>query len=225
MEKNQILPINLGMVKAFLIKGDGYILVDTGVEKSYQAILRFLEENKINPKEISLIVISHHHSDHVGSLGKMVEQTGAKVLIHKSEEEYLERGESVPVKIHHPLFKLLMKMMKEPVLSKMKGDILVEDTYDLKPFGVDGRVIHTPGHTKGSLAVLLESGEVVVGDSINGRIKNGKSVALEPFFWNDIDLTRVSMERLVKEGAKVFYNAHGDICDDVAVLEFIQKRK
>jgi len=224
MEKNQILPIPLGMVKSFLIKGTGYILVDTGVDKSYSEIVRFLEEHQINPKEITLVVITHHHSDHVGSLGKIIELTGAKVLIHESEAEYLEKGESVPVKIHHPLFKIIMKIMKQPVLTKMKADIIVGNSFDLKPFGVDGEIFHTPGHTKGSISILIENGEAIVGDSINGKMKNGQVHALEPFFWNDIDLTRKSMELLINRGAKVFYNAHGVACNDIAVKRFIENK-
>jgi glyoxylase-like metal-dependent hydrolase (beta-lactamase superfamily II) len=54
-------------------------------------------------------------------------------------------------------------MAKAP---SFEPDILIEGEMDLKKFGVDGKIIHTPGHTPGSASVILPGGEVIIGDLI-----------------------------------------------------------
>lgn len=226
MSEKQVIPINLGMVKAFLIKGEKYILVDTGMLQSTGKIMDFLLQNKINPQEISLIIITHGHSDHFGGAAKMKALTGAKVLIHKAEEEYLENGNSAPAQGRILLARVIMKLMslvKGPKLEGVKADIVTEGNFDLRPYGVNGKVLHTPGHSVGSISVLLENGDAVVGDIINGKSKNGESSAKYPFIWSDINSLKDSLKMLLDNGAKVFYNAHGDACDDSAVKKLLEE--
>ena len=77
---NKVNTINLGFVKTFLIKGEKYILVDTGMTNSFEKIKKFLDRNQINPKDISLLILTHNHLDHFGGLNEMKALTGAKVL-------------------------------------------------------------------------------------------------------------------------------------------------
>jgi len=225
MEK-QVIQINLGMVKAFLIKGDKkYILVDAGLPQSFDKIKKFLIKNQINPKNISLIVLTHNHLDHTGGLMQMKTLTGAKVLIHKTEGDYLARGISTPVQARSLLAKLIMKLMKEPKIKTFEADFLLEDDFSLNQFGVNGNVIHTPGHTVGSLSVLLNNGEAIVGDMLSGKSKRNYTIAKYPFIWNDISTLRDSIKMLLSKGAKVFYNAHGEVCDDMAIKNLLEKVK
>ena len=165
----QIVQINLGMVKAFLVKGEKYILVDTGLPQSFDKINKFFIENKINPKDIS-----------------------------------------TPVEPRSPLAKLIMKLMKQPKIESFKADLLIEEDFNLNKFGIDGKVIHTPGHTGGSLSVLLNNGEAIVGDMLSGKNKKNHTLAKYPFIWNDFNKLKDSIEMLLNKGAKVFYNSHGD---------------
>jgi len=219
----QVILINLGMVKAFLIKGEKYILVDTGLPQSYKKIKDFFIKNNIDPKDISLIVLTHNHIDHSGGIIKMKALTGAKVLIHKKESTYLEKGISTPVQARSILAKIIMKLMKEPIIEGFKADLIIENDFDLIPFGVNGKVIHTPGHTKGSLSILLTSGEAIVGDMITGKHKKDCNLAKYPFIWNDMSELKNSMKVLLGKGAKLFYNAHGDVCDDIAIKKLLEK--
>jgi hydroxyacylglutathione hydrolase len=224
MEK-QVIPINLGMVKAFLIKGERYILVDTGLPQHFEKINKFFTENQINPKDISLIILTHNHLDHTGGLMQMKALTGAKVLIHKAEGVYLEQGISTPVQARSLLAKLIMKLMKEPKIESFKADVKIEDNFDLTKFGVNGKVVHTPGHTIGSISVLLNNGEAIVGDSLTGKMKKNYTLAKYPFIWNDINALRNSIKMLLNKGAKLFYNSHGDVCDDMAIETMLTKGK
>ena len=149
--------------------------------------------------------------------------TGAEVLIHKIESTYLIKGISTPVQTRSLLAKIIMKIMKEPKIKGFKADFLLEDEFDLRPFGVNGKVIHTPGHTEGSLSILLANGEAIVGDMISGKHKKNYNLAKYPFIWNDISALKNSMKVLLDKGAKLFYNAHGEVCNDLAIKNLLEK--
>jgi len=222
---NTIMTINLGFVKAFLIKGEKYILVDTGVPKSFETIKRYMTDNGINPKDISAVIITHNHLDHTGSISKIKELTGAPVLIHKSEDIFLSKGVTTPVQIRSLFPKLLMKIMKNPEINPFNADIIIKDNdiIDLKPYGAVGKIIHTPGHTDGSISVLLDSGHAVVGDLFSAKKAKQGSKANFPFIYSDLNAIKGSMRKLLDQGGKQFYNAHGVVCDENALQRLLEK--
>ena len=222
---NMIMTIDLGFVKAFLIKGEKYILIDTGVPKSYETIKRYMTDNGINPKDISVVIITHNHLDHTGSISKVKELTGAPVLIHKSEDMYLSKGVTTPVQIRSLLVKLIMKIMKNPEIGPFNADIIIKDNdiIDLKPYGAAGKIIHTPGHTDGSISVLLDSGHAVVGDLFSAKKAKQGTKANYPFIYSDLNAIKVSMRKLINQGGKQFYNAHGVVCDENALRRLLEK--
>jgi glyoxylase-like metal-dependent hydrolase (beta-lactamase superfamily II) len=99
-----------------------------------------------------------------------------------------------------------MPFLRVPTLVP---DILVGDEgLDLAPYGVDGRVVHTPGHSPGSLSVVLPSGEAFVGD----LAMNGAPMCLHPrfgVFAQDPDIVLASWRSLVAMGVRTVYPAHG----------------
>lgn len=219
------MTIGLGFVKAFLIKGEKYILIDTGVPKSFEKLKRYFLDNGINPKDISLVIISHNHLDHTGSIGKIKELTGAPVLIHKLEDMYLSKGVTTPVEIKSLLPNLLMKIMKKPEIEPFIADIIIKnnDSIDLKPYGVAGKIIHTPGHTGGSISVLLDSGHAVVGDLFSAKKTLRGIKAQYPFIYSDFAAIKASMKKLINQGGKQFYNAHGVVCDKNSLKRLLEK--
>ncbi len=219
------MTIDLGFVKAFLIKGEKYILIDMGVPKSFEKIKRYITDNGINAKDISLVIITHNHLDHTGSISKVKELTGAPVLIHKAEDMYLSKGETTPVESRSLFAKLLMKIMKEPEIEPFYADIIVKDNdiFDLEPYGAQGKIIHTPGHTDGSISVLLDSGNAVVGDLFSAKKTKQGTKANYPFIYRDINVVKVSIWKLINQGGKHFYNAHGVVCDENALQRLLEK--
>jgi len=117
------------------------------------------------------------------------------------------------------LAKIITKLMKRPKLEGVKADLILEKELELSEFGVNCTAVHTPGHTPGSLSVLLENGESVVGDIITGK----NNIAKYPFIWVDINEIRDSLKMLLEKGTKLFYNAHGDVCDDEAVRKLLEE--
>lgn len=189
------MTIDLGYVKAFLIKGEKYILVDTGIPKSFETIKRYMTDHGIKPKDISLVIITHNHLDHTGSISKVKELSDAPVLIHASEDFYLSKGASSPIQMNNLLPKLLMMFMKNPEISPFKADIIVKNTdiIDLKPYGASGKIMYTPGHTDGSISVLLDNGQAIVGDLLSAKKTRQGAKANYPCIYNDLDTIKVSI--------------------------------
>ena len=82
------------------------------------------------------------------------------------------------------------------------------DGYSLKDFGISGRVVYTPGHTKGSVSVVLDSGEAFVGDLAMNKFPLRLSAGL-PILAEDITAVRESLEHLLELNVTTVYPGHG----------------
>lgn len=208
--QSKVIPINLGIVKTFLIKNEKSILVDTGLKGSVDKIIRGIQNNGVNLNDISLIVITHVHTDHIGGLVKLKEKTGAKIVIHKAEADYLKTGTSVEAKPISLLGKILMRIIpEEDSVPAVEPDIIVEDSFDLKEYGVDGEIIHTPGHTQGSISIILNNGQAIVGDIIGRPGFINTEAAKYPIFACDLSALHKSLRKIIKYPIKEIYNSHG----------------
>jgi len=219
---SDIKVINLGMVNVYLILGDKPILVDTGMKGSKDKILAGIKEQGINPTDIELIILTHDHADHFGSADELAKLTGAEVLVHKIEHECMMKkidDEVKPLKAYARFImwmgeKLSRKQSDEP---EYNADILIEDTFELDAYGIRGTIIQTPGHTKGSISVLMDNGDVIIGDNLMAMMpwsKPGK-----PMLAYSTVKIKESILKLIDLGATHFYLSHGK---DYS-LEVIQK--
>lgn len=82
-----------GMVNSFLLIGERPIVVDTGVPGSAPKILAALAREGFAPGDVSLILITHRHVDHIGSAAAVKQATGAPVAVHALDAEWLGRGD------------------------------------------------------------------------------------------------------------------------------------
>jgi glyoxylase-like metal-dependent hydrolase (beta-lactamase superfamily II) len=207
---NEIILLNLGFTNVYLIKGDtGYIQFDTGWKFDVKKYLRLLEKKKIALEEIKLIVVNHAHFDHVGALRSIKEMTQAKVLVHEKDSEFLIKGISEEVRPLNLFTKIFLKTLPKSwtLYDSVEPDIVIQDEYSLADFGVNGKVIHTPGHTHGTLSIIIEEGDAIIGCLAHGfplRLRPGfPRIALdEEAIWS-------SWQKIVDEGAKRIYISHG----------------
>ncbi len=206
-------PITLGFNECFLIQGKGVILIDGGGPNQARGFLEAIERLAVEPKEIQLIVITHGHLDHIGSAKEIKEITGAKIAMHRREKEWLEKGlKFVPPGVT-AWGRILSGMMASlvPLIHIPTTDVdvvLGDEEHSLAPYGIPGRVIYTPGHSIGSVSVLLETGDVFVGDLAMNKFPLRLSPGL-PIFADDLRQVRQSWELLLNQGAETVHPAHG----------------
>ena len=111
---------------------------------------------KLKDKNVKYILITHGHFDHIGGVNFIKERTGAKVVVHKEEEEMLLDGKKNE-------FTKKFGCDMQPIYA----DVLVEDGTELSFGNSKIKVMHTPGHTKGGVCYIFEDDRVIFsGDTL-----------------------------------------------------------
>jgi hydroxyacylglutathione hydrolase len=106
--------------------------------------------------------------------------------------------------------------------STVDPDLTFETEFDLTPYGVAGKVIHTPGHSYCSSSVLLDSGEAFVGDMLIDSPFTGEMRL--PFLAVDESMLFESYGKLLA-GAETFYGGHGVPLSKMEMLDLIRNDK
>jgi glyoxylase-like metal-dependent hydrolase (beta-lactamase superfamily II) len=164
-------------------------LVDTGVPGSADAILEAVRATEYATHEVAEIILTHFHRDHTGSAAELVRRTGASVVAHAADAAIIEHREPPPAprltELERPLAEMLLgdvANLPGPQPEVVHVNRLVEDG-DVTAGG--GQVVAIPGHTRGSIAVLLaERGVLFTGDSI---ASSDSGPILGPFNLNTAD--------------------------------------
>ena len=204
-----VIPLTTGRSKTFIIRGEKDVLVDTGIGMNIDKFLSLMEEKGVKPEDLSLIIITHGHSDHYALLPELRARIKAPVLCHKNAAESLKTGKSVPAISVSSIGSLLIKLfgMSEPEYPESPGpEIQIDGEYDLNEFGVDAKVIFTPGHTDCSISVITADGRAVIGDFLFDRPFSSKPNFT--FIAKDFRQMQESFKKLFESGANIFYGAH-----------------
>jgi hydroxyacylglutathione hydrolase len=150
-------------VYAFVICGETITLIDTGVAGCERAIFECIAATGRDPAEISLIVQTHTHPDHIGATRAIQTKTGCEVAVHAAEREWIEDVRVQNCERPVPGFDLL-------VGGPVQVDRVLEDGAVIRPDGdrTPGlMVFHTPGHSPGSVSLLLKGdGALFSGDAV-----------------------------------------------------------
>jgi len=211
----KIHTIRFGINRCYLIQDDGIIMIDGGPPNKSIAFQKFIERLPIHLNDIRLIVLTHGDFDHVGSAPDIKLLTGAKIAIHENDRPNFENS------IYNwppgtTLWGRVLRFVLNPIVKislKFSGDksdiVLNNSDYPLNDFGINGKIVYTPGHTKGSVSVLLESGEAFVGcmahNNFPFRFRPGF-----PIFAEDIEKVKESWKSIIQQGANTIYPAHGN---------------
>ena len=151
----QVYQITSKYTNVILIVEEELTLIDTGVRGSSSKIIKYIRRLGRSVEEITLIILTHNHLDHIGGLAELKKFTTAKVAIHKAD---ISDG------INSQLsdFGVVRKILHIPPLSSLRPfvcispnevDIQLEGGETLSPLG-GLKVIHTPGHTLGSISLF-----------------------------------------------------------------------
>lgn len=210
----EIKTIELDGTNCFLINtGSGYILIDTGYPFYRHALEKELERASDKPVNLKLIVITHGDIDHTGNCAYLREKYKVRIAMHKGDTAMClkdgitrDRGK-MPADFPPLLILWLVQsgldfLIRQAIWGKpydrFKPDLFLEDGQSLEEYGFQARVLYTPGHSKGSISVLTEDGDLICGDMF-GNV------------WGKIlkSTDESGLERLKSLKIKTVYPGHG----------------
>jgi hydroxyacylglutathione hydrolase len=196
------------------------VLVDSGNPGQGPTLLARLAEAGVRPQDLSLIVVTHAHPDHTGSLRVLKLATGAQVLVHRLDADPIRRGEYfslAPESRVGWLFARVFPQRRRPPDRGVEPDIVLDDDeFSLAPYGIAGQVLHTPGHTPGSLSVLLDGGEALVGDLLMGALLAFGPPSVAFFAWSQ-EVSRASVRRVLERQPRTIITSHAGPFDPAEV--------
>lgn len=148
-------------VYSYIVLADKIFLIDSGVAGAEEIIFDYIKKNGRDIKEISMVILTHSHPDHIGSVRTIKELTKCTIAAHNDEKDWIEDTEKQfkdrPVPGFHTLVSGPVGV--DRLLCDGETVILGEEA--------GCRVMHTPGHSRGSITLIFEDEKAIItGDSL-----------------------------------------------------------
>ncbi|MEV6816455.1 MBL fold metallo-hydrolase [Micromonospora sp. NPDC051296] len=149
-----------------LVADDGSVtLVDCGVKRAPARIVRGLAAIGKRPADVTRIVLTHAHPDHVGGAAEVARRTGAPLALHAADVPYAEAGRAAPGDPTVGGARLFARLSSGRFPAFEVAQLLADG--DLLDVGGGLRVVHTPGHSPGHVSLLHEPTRVLItGDAL-----------------------------------------------------------
>ncbi len=173
-------PFFEGRNRIYVILADPITLIDTGIatDRAYQALVDGIEELGIAIRDIGRVILTHKHIDHIGNAWRIQQESNAEIFIHESEMPSVSdvdpKGQRFRTLVHQRLIEWGAPEEALPKPEENSG--LHWELESATPTGlVDGEtlefedgsleVLHTPGHTNGSIC-LKYGRHLLTGDHV-----------------------------------------------------------
>ncbi len=172
------------------------VLIDSGAGIGFEQTIRNIEIVGFNSTEISAVILTHCHMDHIGGAALFRQNFGSKVVMHALDAEIVESGDQ------HMTAAWCFGIYLQPFLI------------DVKLRGGEGQLsfgehvinwVHIPGHTPGSIAVYFDIGGkmVLFGQDISAPLL--EDFKCDPMAW------RESMDKLLALDADILCDSHAGV--------------
>lgn len=227
----EIIRMNLNGVNSYLGKSEkGFVLFDTGghltLDKSFtdrrDAIISELEKNGCRPGNLNAIVLTHGDCDHVANAAFLRDKYHTIIAMHQDDALMVEkltldkmmesfRYNSFLLKLTFFLLRKMLRKLSAKALEDFvcfSPDVFLNDGDSLSKYGLEGKVIHLPGHTLGSIGIMTQQGDLIAGDTL----ANIKKPSLPPNAF-DFKQMKASIEKLKPLQIRTVYPGHGDPFD------------
>ncbi|MBI5605039.1 MAG: MBL fold metallo-hydrolase, partial [Deltaproteobacteria bacterium] len=180
---------------AYLIKGnDQAVLVDAGAGKGSSVIFENIKRSGVHPRELTHLILTHGHVDHIGGAEFFKDKTGCRIVAHEADQGAIESGDPV----------LTAASWYGVTLPRLKIDQVLKEKIEELPLGQKEKIIclHTPGHTPGSISPYMDrqGQRVLFGQDIHGPFSKDFGSSLSD--WHN------SMDELLALKADILCEGH-----------------
>ncbi|MBU9722903.1 MULTISPECIES: MBL fold metallo-hydrolase [Bacillaceae] len=227
-------PFLVGPVNSYLIKGNALTLVDVGPKtpEALAALKLYLKEQRLQLKDIEVVILTHHHPDHIGLLEEFIPH--AKVYAHRKVKPWLNSDTNFLQKTRGFLNGLYRKHgVSEAIISEIernnkkllsysaKGTVdKVLEEGDKLSFLDGWSVIETPGHAQSHISLYREDGLLISGDHLIKHISSNAIIEAPYEDGEERPRTllqyRQSMEKCMH--IDIAYSGHGEAVTDPKTL-------
>ena len=193
----------------FLVKSNQTTaLIDTSISLNWNRLQRRIK--KLGVTKIDYLFLSHTHFDHAGNAAKIKEKYGARVIVHHLEAENVTTGQNrLPVGTLY--YSKMIIQIFETFFKKNFGyqpctpDLIWNHQPIFENRELDWQIISTPGHSIGSMSLLVDHEIALVGDAMFGMSKNS---IFTPFA-EDVPQLVATWGEFLKTPCSLFIPAHG----------------
>jgi glyoxylase-like metal-dependent hydrolase (beta-lactamase superfamily II) len=178
---------------AFLLALAQPVLIDTGAGRSIDKVVENIRATGVDPADVKSIILTHNHIDHVGGAPYLRERFGARLVMHELDAPAVRSGDGRATAaemygVSFPPTPVDVSFSEEEYRLPLGDDVLV--------------LLHTPGHTPGSISPYIDLGgrRILFAQDVHGPFMAA--------FGSDIDQWRQSMERLVALAPDILCEGH-----------------
>ena len=206
----EITQIKGGTDNCYIVSdGKNAILFDTSSGESQAVVLEALSNY-----DLKLVVLSHPHFDHAENAALISERFNVPVAYHEEDDEIFDSYDAQPLKsyglVGFVVLKMSLKVLRETKVKRPSDHFCVKEGDTLADYGFpDLKVVELPGHTKGSIGLLVGDSAILVGDALDNWIRPGVG-----HLFYDLDVQKETAEKIRSYGPRKVYYGHGKPTDN-----------
>ena len=206
-----VITLPLSISNAYLLLGDRPVLIDAGAPKDGARLAAALRQHSTTPKDLSLIALTHGHTDHTGAVAAAA-AGGAPAAISATDAPLLQSGANGVLPPTGPAGVMLRPLVRHTTFTGFTPQIQLNGPRRPGDYGAGAEMVPVGGHTPGSLVVLPDDGDAVAGDLIRGGFASGRTrpgYPLRHFFTQDRPGNRAAVQRVLDHNPARIMAGHG----------------
>ncbi len=210
--RNTIYQALKGRCNVFVVRNKKEcILIDTSVSRYWKELSAVIDSFVYQGCFFTGLILTHSHFDHVINAQLVRRKYKMKIHIREEERGLLSKGESPEIRGTNIVLGAITSLFQKQMQSLCKYQAVepdvsvVDDKFSLESLGINAYLLHTPGHSAGSMSVIVDDEIALVGDTLVGMFPN----FIYPPFAANPKLMIKSWEKLIDTNCRLFIPSHG----------------
>ena len=156
-EPFELIKLRYGNTNTFFLHGnDANLLIDTDYAGTLSVFYKEIRKNQIEIRDITYVLATHYHPDHIGIISELMKQ-GVKLLLIDTQINHVHFADEIFSRNNRLKYKPINETKATVISCPKSRDFLFA-------MGINGEVISTPSHSEDSISVILDNGDCIVGD-------------------------------------------------------------